>query len=97
MSGISLPGTVAEGFNRHGSFTARVVEHGLAVEIRIADTGDVAALLWIPDDYDWVWTVGRDTTHPRTLPRRSGVEQVVRAVATSVLDERAVRAPQAAS
>lgn len=86
MSGTSVPGKVAEGFNRHGSFAARVVENGLAVEVRHIDTGMTAALLWIPDDCSWVWTIGRSHT-PRTLDERASIDQVVQAVATSVLDE----------
>lgn len=86
---------VVDAFNRHGSFTARVIEHGLAVEIRHIDSGERAATLWLPDDIEgWLWFTGADVTlaghagstwhEPRNLPRRTGVDDVIAAVAASI-------------
>jgi hypothetical protein len=80
--------TVVDAFNRHGSFTARAVEHSLAVELRHVDTGAYAAVVWLPAGGEWAWhtrPTGSDTH--RLLPKATTVEEVVRAVATSVLDE----------
>ena len=91
MTASILAATVTDAFNRHGKFTAREVESHLAIEIRHADSGELATQLWIPDGYDgWMWQppgrVGLSTV--REMPRSTVLEDLVRAVATSVLDER---------
>lgn len=92
MTGSTLAQRVADAFNQHGKFTARPIENGRAVEVRHVDTGLLGTTLWLPDDVaEWMWfpldgmTVPTD---PRELPAKAGVDEVVRAVATSLLDER---------
>ena len=94
MTANTLAATVTDAFNRHGKFTAREVENHLAIEIRHADSGELATQLWIPDGFDgWMWQpagcVGLSTA--REMPRSAVIEDLVRSVATSVLDERPTR------
>lgn len=89
MTAPTLAQRVADAFNQHGKFTARVAGNGSAVEVRHVDTGRLAAVVWppvVPED-EWGWDVAGQTT-PRSLRRTAGLEEVIRAVATSVLDER---------
>lgn len=92
MTASKLAQRVADAFNHHGKFTARVTENNLAVEIRHADTGVVATVLYLPDDVaDWMWfpVIGSAVAmHAREMRGSAGVDEVVRAVATSVLDEK---------
>lgn len=86
----ALAKQAADAFNQHGKFTARLVEHDQAVEIRAVDSGEILTTLWAPaDDEKWSWHArhtGAETA--RTLDSGFRIEQVVRIVATSVLDER---------
>lgn len=89
---------VADAFNRHGSFTARVLDDALgrpAVEVRYVDTGDIAATVWGPAVSDsrpkWHWLAGQPGGGIRRLPEDTPLDGLVRAVATHVLDE--VRKP----
>jgi hypothetical protein len=84
-----------DAFNRHGAFTARVIEdifHRDAVEVRHLDTGEIAATVWAPtpntvfDQWRWLLGGGRPN-RSRNLPSAAGIDELVRAVATSVLDE----------
>lgn len=91
----SLAQRVADAFNHHGSFAARATESNLAVEVRHLDTGELATLLWLPETdtaTGWLWfpvlAAGLVTHEPRELSKTAGVDEVTRAVATSVLDER---------
>lgn len=92
MTAGTLATQVAEMFNRHGKFTARTVAPYNAVEIRYLDTGLTATMLWLPDGLaDWMWRPQHEfslAVPPRSLNRAAGVADVVRAVATSLLDER---------
>lgn len=72
----------ANAFNRHGSFTARPVENNLAVEIRHADTGDLATTLWLPDDGEWTWT---NRSELLDLPASIGLREIVKAVTASLI------------
>ncbi len=85
-----------EAFNRPGAFTARVIEdifHREAVEIRHLDTGDLAATVWAPtpntvfDQWRWLLAHGGAGPRIRNLTSAAGVDELVRAVAVSVLDE----------
>lgn len=91
MTGSTLAQRVADAFNQHGKFTARAVENNLAVEVRHVDGGELATLLWLPDsDADWLWFPirGGAVREPREMSKAAGVDEIVRAVATSLLDER---------
>lgn len=88
MSGFSLARKAADAFNQHGSFTARLVEHAGGIEIRNADSGEYLTTLYVPRDNErWTWRV-TPNGEPRTLDSGFRVEQVVRIVATSLLDEK---------
>lgn len=93
MTANSLAQRVADGFNQHGKFTARVVENDLAVEVRYVDDGVPATKVWTPAADGrgrWMWEAGGPdwASSARDLPGMAGVDQLVRAVAVSVLDER---------
>lgn len=91
MTAGTLAARVAEAFNRHGRFTALTVENNLAVDVRHIDTGQLATRLWLPDEgTEWMWSP-MEASVPRELDPRAGIDEVVRAVATSVLDERPKR------
>lgn len=79
---------VADAFNQHGKFTARTVQANLAIEIRHVDTGAVASEVWTPDEADghWWWELDQGSVL-RSLPGGTTIDELVRAVATSVLDE----------
>lgn len=72
----------ANAFNRQGSWTARPVEHNLAVEIRHADTGHLATTVWLPEDGEWTWT---NNTELHELPASVGLPDVVQAVTASLI------------
>lgn len=86
----SLVQKACDAFNQHGKLTARLVEHDMAIEVRLADTGELLTTVWAPADTErWAWHANH--TGPETarwLDSGFSVEQVVRIVATSVLDER---------
>lgn len=89
---------VLDAFNRHGSFTARMIPDVFgrpAVEVRFIDTGDIAATVWGPAISDhrpsWTWLAGQPGVGLRRLPENTPVDALVRAVATHVLDEGAKR------
>lgn len=86
----ALAKQAADALNQHGKFTARLVEHEMAVEIRYADSGELLTTLWEPgDDEKWTWHAGHTGAFKtRTLDSGFRIEQVVRIVATSLLDER---------
>lgn len=90
MSGFSHAQRAAKAFNQHGSFTARVVEHGMAIELRHVDSGEHLTTLWAPgeDGDEWAWPLPPNGYKHRFQPRETPVDELVRAVATSVLDER---------
>lgn len=92
MSGLDLAKQALDAFNRHGKFTARLVEHHGAVEVRYADTGDVAATVWPPTSAaasdQWRWLAGYPGGGIRYLPKNTPLDVLVPAVATHVLDER---------
>lgn len=84
----------ADAFNRHGKFTARPIEQNLAVEVRYADTGDVAATVWLPEipggnnptaSDQWMWLGGQPGFGIRRLPKNTPLDVLVPAVATHVL------------
>jgi hypothetical protein len=78
---------VVDAFNRHGSFTARATDDTLAVELRAVDTGEYLGIVWMPGNRgNWGWNRSEVKKY-RSLPRATMVEEVVRAVATSLLDE----------
>lgn len=87
----SLAQRVADAFNHHGKFTAGTSEHDLAINVRHVDTGYLATTVWIPNNVSgWLWFPIHDhrvADEPRELDRRTAIEEIVRAVATSVLDE----------
>ncbi|HEY9354212.1 MAG TPA: hypothetical protein VIP28_13210 [Nocardioides sp.] len=87
MSGFSVAKQAADAFNRHGSLTARLVENGLAVEIRHADTGEHLTTLWAPDIDGWTWPLSPNSETYRWLPKATPLDLLIPAVATSVLDE----------
>lgn len=89
----TLAKQACDAFNQHGSFTARLAENDLAVEIRAVDTGDHLTTLWAPADDNERWTWGLTPNNPPFRDVDSGfrIEQVVRIVATSLLDERPKR------
>ena len=88
MSGFGAAKQAADAFNRHGSLTARVVENDLAVEIRRADTGEHLTTVWAPGDgLGWTWPLSPNSETSRSLPTATTIPELVRAVATSVLDE----------
>lgn len=83
---------VADAFNRHGKFTARLIPDTFdaeAVEVRYVDTGDIAATVWPAVDGrpEWRWLGGQPGMGVRRLPEATTVPELVRAVATHVLDE----------
>lgn len=89
---------VVDAFNRHGSFTARASEdvfHCEVVEVRHVDTGELAATVWcpVPDTifHGWRWLIEPPNGGVRKLTGDAGIDELVRAVATSVLDERPKR------
>jgi hypothetical protein len=85
----ALAKQATDAFNQHGSFTARLVEHEMAVEIRHVDTGEHLTTLWAPSHLEcWTWRQTPNSERVRTLDSGFRIEQVVRIVATSVLDER---------
>lgn len=92
MSGYSLAQQATDAFNQHGSFTARLVENDLAIEIRAVDGGELLTTLWQPtaDDEGWAWIPPGSYAY-RNVDSGFRVEQVVRIVATSLLDERPKR------
>lgn len=88
----ALTAQVADAFNRHGSFAARIVENELAVEVRYVDTGAVAATVWLPETSStgndgWIWLAGWPGGGFRYLPKTTPTDVLVPAVATHVLDE----------
>lgn len=89
----ALIGQVTDAFNRHGKFTARrIVSFGdPATEVRYAETGEVAATVWAPSSTagapQWFWLGGQPGMGFRYLPASASIEELVRAVATHVLDE----------
>lgn len=87
MSALAQQATDA--FNQHGKFTARLVEHDMAVEIRYADTGEHLTTLWAPagDHERWTWKLTPNGETFRDLDSGFRIEQLVRIVATSLLDE----------
>lgn len=89
MSGLSLAKQAADAFNQHGKFTARLVEHVGGIEIRNVDSGTYLTTLCSPSAASerWTWRV-TPNAEPRSLDSGFGIEQVVRIVATSLLDER---------
>ncbi|WP_020385949.1 hypothetical protein [Kribbella catacumbae] len=92
MSGFSVAKLAADAVNRHGKLTGRLVENGLAVEIRHADTGEHLTTLWAPNELgQWAWPLTPDSTHHRTMPQKTPLDMLIPAVATSVLDEGAKR------
>lgn len=92
MTKSTLVERVTDAFNRHSKFTARAVDAYLAVEIRYLDTGIIATMLWLPDGLNgWIWRPQHELSlhvPPRSLNGSAGVDDVLRAVATSLLDER---------
>jgi hypothetical protein len=84
---------VTDAFNRFGPFTARTIDspHAPATEIRYLDTGKVAATVWPPvqvgREVKWMWLGGQPGMGTRYLPERATLDELVRAVATHVLDE----------
>lgn len=85
----ALAQQAADAFNQHGKFTARLVENDMAVEIRYADSGELLTTLWAPADLErWTWRKTPNSEGLRTLDSGFRIEQVVRIVATSLLDER---------
>lgn len=88
MTANSLAQRVADAFNHHGKFTAHTVQANLAIEVRHVDDGSVASEVWTPDEADghWWWELDQGAVL-RSLPGATTVEELVRAVATSVLDE----------
>lgn len=88
MTAAILAEQATEAFNRHGAFTARPVENHLAVELRNVDTGAHLTTVWLPAAGDhWIWPLTPDSTSYRTVPQKATLEELVRAVAVSVLDE----------
>lgn len=77
---------VVDAFNRHGAFTARATDDGLAVELRGVDQGEYLAVVWLPGRGNWGWHRSPLRGY-RSLPGDTTLEEVVRAVATSILDE----------
>lgn len=97
---VELVKQVAETFNRHGSFTARQLDDRVnarpSVEVRYIDTGDIAATIWPPNpdakgNPGWMWLGGQPGMGIRFMLPSATVEELVRAVATHVLDERPKR------
>jgi hypothetical protein len=85
----ALAKQATDAFNQHGKFTARLVEHEMAVEIRAVDSGELLTTLWAPADTEyWSWRPTPNAMVLRKLDSGFRIEQVVRMVATSVLDER---------
>lgn len=80
---------VVDAFNRHGSFTARATDDGLAVELRAVDNGEYLGIVWLPGNRgNWGWNQSTAISRKyRSLPRATTLEEIVRAVATSLLDE----------
>lgn len=92
MTAEQIAPQLADTFNRHGQFTARRLPFpDGSVEVRYVDSGDIAATVWPPQkigrDVQWMWLGGQPGTGIRYLPESATVEEVVRAVATHVLDE----------
>jgi hypothetical protein len=85
----------ADAFNRLGKFTARTVENNCAIEVRYADTGEVAATVWLPEPTSenpigsdqWMWLGGQPGMGIRRLPKSTPLDVLIPAVATHVLDE----------
>lgn len=76
----------AEAFNRDGKWTARAVEHNLAVEVRHVDSGDLAATVWLPaDDTGEVWAWGTPLALDyQERPASIGLRALVKAVTESL-------------
>jgi hypothetical protein len=84
-----LIAATVDAFNRHGAFTATATRSNLAVSVLRADDGVPLATVWVPvvDEDEWAWEFAQRREAHRTLPKATTVEELVRAVATSVLDE----------
>lgn len=80
---VSLIDVAVKAFNRHGEWTARRVEHGMAIEIREADTGAIKTTVWAPEERgnDWFWTAGLDLEQ---FPSTEGIAALVETVTTSL-------------
>ena len=93
MSGFSVAKQAADAFNRHGKFTARTLDPEHTVEVRYADTGDIAATVWVPSGLtasatdQWMWLAGYPGGGIRYMPKETPLDVLVPAVATHVLDE----------
>lgn len=86
MTAPTLASKTADAFNRHGKFTARVIENDLAVELRYIDTGNIAATVWTPFAGEpWMWSTDR-AVRPTSRPAHLAVEEIVGIVALYVLD-----------
>jgi hypothetical protein len=87
---------VVAAFNRHGKFTARSSSSpdrkaAVEVEVRHVDTGDLAAIVWKnADGLLWFWIPARPGAGWRSIAGGATLDELVRAVATSVLDEAGV-------
>lgn len=92
MTAHDLAVQVTDAFNRFGPFTARTIEdNGPAIEIRYLDSGDRAATVWPPvkvgREVKWMWLGGQPGMGIRYLRDDATIEELLRAVATHVLDE----------
>lgn len=83
---VTTAGRVAAAFNRQGSWTARPVEHDMAVEIRNVDDGSYASTVWLPESgvAHWAWTTSTDHCQ---LPPSAGIADLVEAVTKSLLEK----------
>lgn len=93
MTAHTVAAQVTDAFNRSGPFTARTIEDhaGPAVEVRYIDSGDIAATVWPPvkigREVKWMWLGGQPGMGIRYLRDDATIEELLRAVATHVLDE----------
>lgn len=98
MSTLEVAKQITDAFNRHGEFTALLREHpdtGPEIVVRHLDTGATAATVWPPFNIGrermWMWLGGQPGMGPRFRDESATIEEVVRAVATFVLDEDEVK------
>ncbi|HET6291733.1 MAG TPA: hypothetical protein VFG33_00110 [Kribbella sp.] len=84
---VTTAGRVAAAFNRHGSWTARVTEHDMAVELRHVDSGDFATTVWLPENGLWIWTGPFPAVELNELPESAGLADLVKAVTESLPEE----------